>query len=258
MTQTLTTGRPTFESTVADNVAQIVFDGGHPSNAMAIARMAELRFVITELRERDDVHAIVLYGGDDRSFCVGGDFNEVSHFSGGPEVDHWIDEISDLYVQLLELPVPVIAAIDGYAIGLGLQIALTADYRVGSSECELRMPEFQLGIACNFGGFMLERTVSRAVMQHMLMSCGSWSARRALRDGLLHEVLPRDELLAGARSRAMALASYNRAAVQSTKPFINQDFALGIRRIQRDAKRSHRAGFAAGRAQQNMRTILKK
>jgi len=69
----------------------------------------------------------VLTGGRDRSFSVGGDFNETSKFTGGDEVDHWVDNIINLHVAIAGISKPVIAAISGYAIGLGLQITLCCD-----------------------------------------------------------------------------------------------------------------------------------
>src|SRR5256885_555533 len=89
----------------------------------SMPRMRALRALVTELAADDEVWALVLYSGDSRSFGVGGDFHETATFRGGDEVDQWIDDITDLDVACLRVNRPVIAAIDGYAIGIGLQIA---------------------------------------------------------------------------------------------------------------------------------------
>lgn len=250
--------RDTFTVMTKDGVAQVTFEGSHHSNAMSNGRMRALTGILRELEADDAVAAVVLHGGEGNSFAVGGDFHEVSHFSGGDEVDEWIDNITELYVASLEVTKPTVAAVEGYAIGIGLQLLLTCDYRVGADSSILRMPEFKVGIACNFGAFMLERSAGRSVMQHMLLSCDEWPAESSLRDGLLHQAVPAAEVLPTALARAAAFADYNPAAVRNTKPQMNRDYIQGLHVLRDNAKRSHRAGFASGRPQREMRRIVGK
>jgi carboxymethylproline synthase len=218
--------------------------------------MRVLAGILSDLERSDEVSAVVLHGGAGNSFAVGGDFHEVSHFSGHDEVDVWIDAITELYVASLEVTKPTVAAIEGYAIGIGLQLALTCDYRIGATTSVLRMPEFQLGIACNFGAYMLERSVGRHVMQNMLMSCEEWPAERSVADGLLHEVVPAEEVLTAAMARASAFGDYNPAAVRGTKPHMNGEYIRGLHALRDHAKKSHRAAFASGLPQEQMRRIV--
>jgi enoyl-CoA hydratase/carnithine racemase len=248
--------RETFAVRADEGVALVSFQGTHHSNAMSSGRMRALTGILDGLELDPGVGAVVLHGGPDNSFAVGGDFHEVSHFTGGDEVDDWIDTITDLYVASLRISKPLVAAIEGYAIGIGLQLALTCDYRIGAITSELRMPEFQVGIACNFGAYMLERSVGRHVMQGMLMSCAPWPAGRALRDGLLHETAPGGEVLPAALARARQFAAYNPAAVRSTKPHMNKEYIRGLESLRAEAKESHRRGFASGNPQQRMRSIV--
>lgn len=241
-----------------DGVALVQFTHAHEQNPFSRARMRELTRLMTGLDGDEQVRCVVLYGGAARSFGAGGDFNEVSEFSGGDEVDAWVDDITDLYSTIAGITKPVVAAIDGYAIGVGLQIALCCDLRVGSSTSKLVMPEFRVGIACNFGGYMLEATVGRSVMQEMLYTCAEWSAERALADGLLQDVAAPENLLENALGHAARIASYTAAAVQSTRARVNGPFVEGLRRVRDEGKRSHRAAFSAGEAQQRMRRIIGK
>jgi enoyl-CoA hydratase/carnithine racemase len=222
----------------------------------SMERMRDLGCLVAAFDADEEVRAVVLFSGVDRSFGAGGDFHETMEFNGGNEVDAWIDQITDLYVACLRLNRPVIAAMDGYAIGIGLQIALTSDYRIGSDRSRLKMPEFELGIACTFGGYMLEKSVSRSVMQNMLMSCDEWTAQRALGDQLLHEVIPAEQLLSVAMARASRCADFGAAGFRGTKPYLNADFIAGLEQIRVAGKIAHRAAFAAGAAQQRMRTVL--
>ncbi len=245
-----------FRVVADEGVVLVEFAYGHRHNPWPMARMRELQQIITALGNDDAVHAVVLYSGPGRSFGVGGDFHETANFRGGDEVDVWIDHITDLYVACLRLNRPLIAAIDGYAIGIALQIALTADYRIGSDSCVLKMPEFELGIACTFGGFMLERVVGNSVMQNMLMSCDDWPSDRALRDGLLHEVVPAAELLEAALKRARRCAAFAAVGFRSTKPHLTRAYIEGLEQVRVYGKIAHRAAFAAGEAQKKMRNVL--
>lgn len=239
-----------------DGVLLVEFTGAHEQNPFSRARMRELTALMRDIDADDTVRCAVLYGGSGRSFGVGGDFNEVSAFTGGDEVNDWIDDITDLYGTVAGISKPVVAAIDGYAIGVGLQIALCCDYRVGSENTRMVMPEFRVGIACNFGGFMLRHTVGTTVMQRMLYTCEEWPADRALRDGLLHEVRPAREVPDRALELARTIARYTPAAVQGTRPRVNAPFVEGLERIRAEAKESHRRAFAAGEAQSRMRRII--
>lgn len=239
-------------------IALLEFSEAHAENPFSRARMRELRQLLLGLDVDDQIGCVVLYGGPGRSFGAGGDFHEVAEFVGGDEVDAWIDDIADLYTTVAGVSKPVVAAIDGYAIGVGLQIALCCDYRIGSTRSRLVMPEFRLGIACNFGGYLLEAVAGRSVMQAMLFTCGEWDAQRSLDDRLLHEVVFPERLPDAALDRARTIASYTAAAVQSTRPRINGPYVAGLERVREEGKRSHRLAFSAGEAQPRMRRIIGK
>ena len=249
---------PTLTIKIADRAALVEFSRAHRQNPFSQARMRELEGILRVLDANDDVGCIVLTGGNGRSFGAGGDFHEVSTFTGGDEVDSWIDDITNLYTTIAGISKPVVAAIDGYAIGLGLQIALCCDYRVGSDACQLVMPELRMGIACNFGGFMLERIVGRSVMQAMLFTAEGWNAQRALEDRLLHEVIPASKMVSRALEKARTIGSWTSQAVQGTRPNINAAFLDGLRSLAVQAKQTHRDVFSHGEAQTRMNQIISK
>ncbi|MFV9874897.1 MAG: enoyl-CoA hydratase/isomerase family protein [Rickettsiales endosymbiont of Dermacentor nuttalli] len=243
---------------IEDKISIVDFGLGHRHNPFSGQRMNLLQDIIIKLEENPEVQAVVLYGGDNRSFSVGGDFNEVSHFTGGEEVSSWIDNVNNLYTAILKFPKPIIAAIDGYAIGFGLQLALTCDYRIGSDRCELKMPEFAMGIACNFGGFMLEKFVSRNVMQKMVFRCEGVFAEEAQNCGIIHEVVPHTKLLSHSLLLANKFASYPLVSLRETKQTINKDLIAGLNEICKQAKISHGKSFASGSAQPKMKKIINK
>lgn len=247
-----------FDITLDDGVALVEFTDSHRHNLWSMSRMAQLTRLLKQLNDDDAVRAVLLHSGEGRSFGAGGSFHETSTFKGGEEVDIWIDHVTDLYIAALQLTRPLIVAIDGYAIGIGLQIALTADYRIGSERCVLKMPEFELGIACTFGGFMLEKIVGRSLMQNMLMSCAPWPAERALADGMLHSLVDATQLRDRALEQARRAAGFTSAAFRNTKTYLNRDFIAGLEQTRIAGKQAHRAAFAAGEAQGRMKSVLGK
>jgi carboxymethylproline synthase len=105
---------------------------------------------------------------------------------------------------------------------------------------------------------MLETVAGRSVMQEMLYTCAEWPAERALADRLLHEVTSPAELLERALEHARRIAGWTPAAVQATRARVNGPYVEGLRRVCEEGKRSHRAAFSAGEAQQRMRRVIGK
>jgi enoyl-CoA hydratase/carnithine racemase len=218
--------------------------------------MRELLDLLRQLEDDPAVRGVVLRAEHGSSFTVGGDFHELARFTGGPEVDAWHDTLADLCLACLELTKPTVAALDGHVIGVGVLLALTCDYRIGSESCSLRVPHLQLGLTAALVGYVLERFAGRAVMQEMLLSGESWSPEDALHDGLLQRVVPDQDLAATALHLATRFAAYDAPAFRATKQHLNRPYAEGLREVQRTARAAQRAGFASGLPQERMRRIL--
>ncbi|MEU1465199.1 enoyl-CoA hydratase/isomerase family protein [Streptomyces sp. NPDC005727] len=233
-----------------------MFADRHHGNAMSSRRMRELRELLRELAQDDSVRAVVLRAQEGKSFAVGGDFREMIGLTAGEETDAWTDATADLCVACLEMPKPTVAALDGHVIGIGLLIALACDYRLGSESCSLRMPHFALGLACTFGGYLLERSVGRHVMQDMLMSGEPWSPESSLADGLLHEIVPDRDLARTALKRALRFAAYDLPAFAATKHTLSLPHTQQLRAMQHSTRLRNRADFATGLPRQRMRRIL--
>lgn len=120
------------------------------------------------------------------------------------------------------------------------------------------MPELSLGVACSFGGFMLEFVVGRAVMQAMIFTADTWDAQCAVRDHLLHQVVSTDQLVPRAFEQARITGSWTSAAVRGTRLNINALFLGGLRSVAEQAKRSYREAFGRGEAQKRMRNVILK
>ncbi|MGI6870634.1 enoyl-CoA hydratase/isomerase family protein [Amycolatopsis sp. 3B14] len=241
-----------------NGVAMVEFSGGKKANPFSGTRTRELTRILAELDERDDIRAVILYGGDDRWFAAGGDFAKLQALDGGDAVSDLMETFGQLFLTALGMRMPVIAAIDGWAIGLGLEIALTADYRIASTSARLKMPELQLGAAVTFGGYMLTHVVGRSAMQAMIFSGDVWDAHRAVQTGLVHEVVPAERLREHAEQLAARMASWDPVPVRQTKPSLNASYLEGMREIIEISKRAHRASLGAGTWQRNMQAFLQR
>ena len=235
---------------VQGGVLTLLFNSSHPHNPFSSEMENELTRALGEARDDPEIRAVVLCGGKERSFSVGGDFNEVKEFEGGPEVDRWIEDVINMYVACLAVDKPTVAVLDQYAIGIGFQLALCCDYRLGTPRCELIMPELKNGIACVLGQYMLAKMLGRAQMQRIVIECDRFNAQESLRLGLLNAVCEPEMMLDRAQEVTLGYAS--------TKRVMNQSFVDGLREIMPIAQRDHRASFKDRAAQRFMSGILRK
>lgn len=232
------------------------FNHPNANNPMSLELENAIRAVCNETKDDPAIRALVLTGGNDRSFCAGGDFNQVAKLSGRAEVEAFIDRTIDLYSTILKVTKPTVAAVGGYAVGLGFQVALSCDWRVGSPETKLLMWELKHGLACTIGAYMLESFVGRAAMSDIIYGCEAIPISWAADHKLLHEVVDSGNLVETAIARARILGEFPEITFRQTKESVNQRFIAGLREIAPDAKESHVAGFARGAAREHFKSVL--
>ncbi|SPP98236.1 enoyl-CoA hydratase/isomerase family protein [Bradyrhizobium vignae] len=236
----------------------LVAQFNHPSaqNPMSLELENAIRSVCQETEDNAEIRALVLTGGNDRSFCAGADFNEVAQLSGREAVEAAIDRWIDFYSTILNITKPTIAAVGGYAIGVGFQVALSCDWRIGSPGAKLLMWELKHGIACPIGSYMLENFVGRAAMSDIIYGCEPIPTAWALDHKLFHEVVDSNLLLEKAVARAQFLAEFPEVTFRRTKALVNQGLVAGLHDIALDAKEAHVAGVASSAAQPHFKRVL--
>ncbi|WFU31329.1 enoyl-CoA hydratase/isomerase family protein [Bradyrhizobium brasilense] len=232
------------------------FNHGTPHNPMSLELETAVRSICRETNDNPEVRALVLTGGNERSFCAGGDFTEVAQLSGSAAVEAYIDRLIDFYSRILSIQKPTVAAVGGYAIGLGFQLSLCCDWRVGAPGTKLIMWELKHGIACIVGGYLLENFVGRAAMSSIVYGCEAVPVCWALEHKLLHEVADSGDLVETAIERARILGEFPETTFRRTKESINQGLLAGLRSIAREAKQAHVAGVANSAAQQHFKSVL--
>ena len=188
----------------------------------------EVRTAALEAGDRSDVRAVVLYGGE-RVFAAGADIKAMSQLDGTSMVA-WGRELTNSFTAVARIPKPVIAAVTGYALGGGYELALCADFRVLGAGAKIGQPEILLGIIPGAGGTQrLARLVGPAKAKDLVFTGRHVGAEEALELGLADAVVPDAEVEATARAMARKFAAGPPLALAAAKRAIDHglDLTLG-------------------------------
>lgn len=251
----------TLKFDVTDGIATVMFNREKDTNAFSRNMTLELMDICKWLQEdgrseNPQINAFVMTGGTHRSFSVGGDFCDVSQLSEETEIRAYLGEIIDLYISILNVHVPVIAAIDNFAIGQGLQVALMSDWRIGTERCQLQMPELKNGVACPLGSIILETLFGRARMLEFVMDCEFINAADSKSHGLLNQLTSVDALQDTAQAVARRFAAYPRASFVTTKRIQNERFVHAMETVREPSSQAHVAAFLKKAGKKHFDKIL--
>lgn len=234
------------------------FNHANPKNPMNRALEQSIVETCRQFECDPTVNALVLTGGDGRSFCAGGDFNEVSQVRDRAAAEELIDRIFKLYFSILQVSKPTVAAVNEHAIGLGMQLALLCDWRVGSADTKMSMWELKHGVACTIGGYMLEKFFGRAAMTDMIYGCEFIPVEWAEQHKLLNEIVDTKSITEKAIERAEILCGYPEITFRRTKEAVNRSFIAGLNGIMDVTKEAHAAGFSDQAAEEHFVRILRR
>lgn len=237
------------------NVVVVTLDRPRVLNALSRALKEELADALRRVKADPDLRALVLTGAGDRAFSAGQDLTEAKDMSG-PEAEEWVREYERLYDLVRMLDVPVIAAVNGWAMGAGCQLALVADIRISSEHARYGMPEIRDGIPAVFGLELLWNAIGMSRALHLVLTGDSLDARQALDAGLTVKVVPHADLLAEAEALAGQLAGYAPLALRQNKQYARRRTEADFRACSRFCETAHSASFAAGDARRGMEAFL--
>ena len=215
---------------VADGIGTIRLDRP-PMNALNVAVQEEIKSVAEQATARGDVRAVVVYGGE-KVFAAGADIKEMADMSYTDMVDRSRGLQSSL-TAVARIPKPVVAAVTGYALGGGCELAMCADIRICADNAKLGQPEILLGIIPGAGGTQrLSRLVGPAKAKDLIFTGRFVAADEALGMGLVDKVVPAGEVYAAARQWARQFAegpAYAlRAAKEAVDAGLDVDLATGL------------------------------
>jgi enoyl-CoA hydratase len=190
-------------------------------NALSGELMDELVAALQELDDDDAIRAIVL-GGDERAFAAGADITELAE---GTTISMYRDRRIDRWDVIRNLRTPLVAAVSGYCLGGGCELAMTCDVIVASETARFGQPEINLGVLPGAGGTQrLTRAVGKAVAMDMILTGRMISAEEARELGLVARVVVKEAWLAEAKSAARSIAAKSPISVRLAKEAIDQAF----------------------------------
>lgn len=240
--------------TVTDGVATILLDRP-PMNVLDSVMQRGLRDAAAEVGDRRDVRVVIIYGGP-KVFAAGADVKEMAEWDYLTAVEK-SRQLTRSFTAIAEIPKPTIAAVTGYALGGGLELALCADLRIAGDNVKLGLPEILLGIMPGAGGTQrLARLVGPSRAKEMIFTGRFVGADRAGAIGLVDSVVPPDDVYAEAMQLASRLAVGPPYALRAAKTAIDQglsvDLASGL-----EIERAQFAGLFATDDQKNgMRSFI--
>jgi len=213
---------------VKGHVAVITLNRPGAMNAWHRGMNEELRQAATEIDNDPNVRVVVITGAGEKSFSSGIDLKKIASgeaFITGPDIRDYYDgirKLRDVFTMYDKLAVPVIAAINGYCLGGGLELALACDVRLAAESAVFSLPEVQLGIIPDLGGCQrLPRAVGIGKAKELIYTGKRIDAAEALRIGLIQHVFAREKLMEEALKMANEIAGYNPVVVQAAKRACN-------------------------------------
>ncbi len=204
-----------------DGVAIITVNRPDKLNALNARVKTELREVLAQLRTAPAVHVLILTGSGDKSFVAGTDIAELTDLTAdtGREFSLRGQEVFDMIENLGK---PVIAAVNGYALGGGCELALACHIRIASDNAKFGQPEVNLGVIPGYGGTQrLARLVGKGRAMEMILTGNPISAQEALQVGLVNKVVSRPDLMPACLTLAQTIVAKGQVAVRLAVQAVN-------------------------------------
>ena len=196
-------------------------------NALNSAVLDDLSAVLDSV-DQEAVRAIVITGAGDKSFVAGADIGEMSTLTKA-EGEAFGKKGNDVFRKIETFPIPVIAAINGYALGGGCELSMSCDIRICSDNAMFGQPEVGLGITPGFGGTQrLARLVGMGMAKQMIYTARNIKADEAFRIGLVNAVYTQEELLPAAEKMAGQIAMNAPIAVRACKKAVNDGLQVDM------------------------------
>lgn len=219
---------------VADEIAVLAISRPAALNALNSETLDELNTALTEIEARDDVKVVILTGGPDKkgnefkSFVAGADISEMYDFTA-PQARAFGIKASVPFFKLSNMRQVTIAAINGFALGGGCEIAMSCDIRIASDNAIFGQPEVGLGIIPGFGGTQrLARLVGMGRAKEIIFTGQNIDAQEAYRIGLVNKVVAKEELMSTAKGMAAKIIANGSYAVSVAKAAINNGYDMDI------------------------------
>ncbi len=242
---------------INDKVAIITFTRPEQMNALSEDLLTEFRDAVNEVKNNEELLALIITG-EGRAFMAGADLKQVT---ARTNMEHYAYNklLNDVFGSVGELDIPSIAAINGYAMGGGLELALSCTIRIASEKAKLALPEVTLGLIPSAGGAQrLPRVIQYSKAMKLLLTGETVNAAQALELGMVDEVVPPEELMNAASALAHKIASNAPLAVKAIMYTVNKGLEMPLPYALRHAELTNNVVVASEDAKEGVKSFVEK
>jgi enoyl-CoA hydratase len=210
-------------------IATIYINRPEKLNALNKATIQELHETLQLVDENPDVRVIIITGSGDKAFVAGADIAEFAHFSAEEGAQLAAKGQQILFDFIENMKTPVIAAINGFALGGGLELAMACHFRIASENAKMGLPETSLGLIPGYGGTQrLPQLIGKGRATEMILTAGMIDAETAKMYGLVNHVVPQSELFSAYMTIATRIMKNSPLAISKAIEAINANYISGI------------------------------
>jgi len=221
-----------FENILTENndgILQIIINRPNKLNALNRDTIQELHDAFSDAKEDEEVKVVILTGTGEKAFVAGADISEFSDFSAEEGRELAADGQAKLFDFVANFPKPVIAAVNGFALGGGLELAMAAHFRVASDNAKMGLPETSLGLIPGYGGTQrLPQLVGKGRAMEMIMTAGMIDANQALQYNLVNHVCEPEELIEFTEKIAKKIMKNSLVAMSAAIRAVNANYEDGV------------------------------
>lgn len=224
-------------SEIKGQVAWITINRPSQLNALNKDTISELRTALDEVNNDPKVGVVILTGSGEKAFVAGADIKEFADFDHKQGMELAKKGQEKLFDFVENMSKPVIAAVNGFALGGGLELAMASHIRIASKNAKMGLPEVSLGVIPGYGGTQrLPKLVGRGKANEMVFTAGMISAEEALKWGLVNEVCEQEELIERVEKMASKILNNSPMAIQSAIKAINAGYVDGVNGYDREVE----------------------
>ena len=207
---------------VENRIALVTLNRPQALNALNKNLLDDISNFLTDANADSEIRVIILTGSGDKSFVAGADIKEFSDFNGAQGQELAANGQENVFDKIEDFPKPIIAAVNGFALGGGLELAMAAHFRIASTNAKLGLPEVTLGLIPGYGGTQrLPKLIGKGRAMQAIMTADMFSAERAYEIGLVNEVVEQSELINRAKEIASKILKNSSIALKHAIKAIN-------------------------------------
>lgn len=243
---------------VKNQVAIITMNEPKSMNALSGGILSGLMEAVQKIKFNTDIRAVILTGSG-RAFCAGGDITSFPGISSAASGRRAMQQTAAFVKDLSQLEKPVIAAVNGHAIGAGFSLAITCDFIISSENAKFALGFTKIGVVPDLGAlYHLPRIVGMARAKEMAYSARTLSAEEAKEYGICLEIVPADELLTRAQEIAESFTQGPAYSIGLTKAVLNRSYESTLEEILREEEYAQAIAFSTDDFKEGVRAFLEK